>query len=259
MVADGPGLQELEMGRVLLQGAGAVGSTFAYLWPLFPFSASIDVVDRDVVKVENMGGVPAFGVEDVGTNKAEVVARELRSSGTGAKAIPDWFDGSVTPLRDYDVVVPAADEKNVRAVTMENNPPLMVGGSIGPNWMAYGHRFIPFRDGCLACRFQRPAVPPRLRCAEGTLDRESEEDGEQHTGALSFLSLAAALLGLAHCAKLALPEAPDASMTELWLYGPPCRLMSSNKTCRAACSVRHTRAQFERFHGEKRFTYLSNM
>ena len=165
---DGPALANSSLGRLLMVGIGAVGSSMAYLLPLLRQKPSgVCLVDADDVDYPNLNRAPAFLAEDVGVKKVQVVARHLERSGITTKFVPEWFDGIVVSVADFDLVVPAANEPAAREAIMNSVPPLMISASTGTQWDAYRQRHIPIKDDCLVCRFPSKNPAPALGCATG--------------------------------------------------------------------------------------------
>ncbi len=201
--AQGPELPNLDLGRVLVIGAGAVASALVYWLLHLPVQASWDIVDKDVVQLDNTNRGLLFTPKDAGwpvgrpREKAEVLARFL----TGARHHPVWFDEFRADGHRWDIVLPLANERGVRRLVQASHPPLMIHATTSSNWYTQLHRHRPDQDRCLACRFpDTSAAPPA--CAVVPLNMASEEHGPD--AALPFLSAAAGLLLAADLVRLGL-------------------------------------------------------
>ncbi|GIW41208.1 MAG: molybdopterin biosynthesis protein [Candidatus Binatia bacterium] len=107
----GTGQLRLLEARVLLVGAGAVGSACAtYL--AAAGVGRLGLVDGDVVELSNLHRQTLYGSEDVGHPKVEAARKALVELDPDCRveAYPWFFDERSGPiLRDYDVVVDSSD------------------------------------------------------------------------------------------------------------------------------------------------------
>lgn len=243
---DGLGLAEANLGRVLIVGTGAIGSSIAYLLPLLKRTPDyVVLIDHDDVDYPNLNRAPVFLANDVGQTKVTIVAEHLRKTGIPAYDISNRFDGSQVKMSDFDLVVPAANESAARQAIMNNVPPVMISASTGSQWDVYRQRHIPLHDDCLICRFPIQEEAPALVCATGELGTSSEtkvagmesEHGGAETGALPFLSLAGAVMACADIAKLNLDGyLKPINSTSLWFRSPSLCFTNSQKTPVTGCS-----------------------
>jgi len=211
--ADGPDLHDASLGRALVVGSGAVGSAILYLLPLARLSGEFAVVDRDLVDVSNLSTAPIFFADHVGRAKVEITVEYLKRNGITAVAHPLWFDEAVRAGRIFvqrpDLVIPVANERDVRRQIQHQVPPLQIYGTTGRNWDAFLGRHIPLKEDCLACRFPRPQVvgEPALACGSGTLPA-APEAGTLVTATLPFIPTAAAVMTVAELVKTRLLDYP---------------------------------------------------
>lgn len=118
----GPEGQEwLSRGRVLVVGAGALGSVVG-LYLAGAGVGHITVADFDTVSESNLQRQIAYTEADLGAPKAETLARRLRAlnSGITVGALNRKIDGDTLQwcLADFDVVVEASDNLETKyAVT----------------------------------------------------------------------------------------------------------------------------------------------
>jgi molybdopterin/thiamine biosynthesis adenylyltransferase len=211
---DGPDVAGGELGQVHLIGCGAVGSTIAYLVPLAGLMGSFGLADGDLVDESNLNRSPLFVALDVGQPKVKITASYLRRHGLVAHAHEEWFDAAVRAghlfQRRPDMVIPTANDYDVRYSIQNQAPPLQVYGTTGQNWDAFLGRHIPFREDCLACRFPKVRMEGEapLACSTVRLPAPARTDGRSADAALPFLSTAAASLAVAELVKATLEGYP---------------------------------------------------
>lgn len=194
------------LGRVLMVGTGSVGSAAAYFMRLFSLSADLTVADADIVKVENFGRSPLFAASNLGGTKVRALESALVGSAITLQVCSSWWhESSVTDPGDFDVVIPVANEFDVRWRLQAAIPPLMVHASTGKNWNVNFGRHIPGRDDCLVDRFAEFNTPTPTACAAGTVPTPT---GEGVDAALPFLSFWAGFLVAADLARLGLVGYP---------------------------------------------------
>jgi len=168
---DGPDVGAGELGLVYLIGCGAVGSAMAYLLPLARLLGTFILVDRDRVDDSSLNRSPLFTFFDVDKQKAMVTAAYLRRHGLAVQPHVEWFDEAVLAghlfLDRPDLVIPTANDRDVRWSIQDQAPPLQIYGSTGRNWDAFLGRHIPHQEDCLSCRFPRPRMEgePPLVCS----------------------------------------------------------------------------------------------
>ena len=122
---------------------------------------------------------PYFTDGDVGKKKVVVTERYLNQAGIKTiQAEPYALDESKlwrsraqgTP----DVLIAAANERNVREVIENDFPPVQIYGTTGQNWQATMIRHVPLHDPCSVCLFPATNHEPTM-CATGgvTVEREN--------------------------------------------------------------------------------------
>jgi hypothetical protein len=202
-----------DIGAVLLAGAGAVGSCFAYVIGICGFTGRFVVIDFDDVKVENFNRSPLCGRGTHNLSKARAVADTLNAAGSSAVPyVGDWnafVHQKQLAFWRKSVWVPVANERGVRLAIQRNLPPVAIHASTGVNWSVNFGRHIPGTDDCLLCRFPVDAVHPNaLSCATSALPQAS---GEKVDAALPFASLLAGTFIAAAFARrgVATPPATD--------------------------------------------------
>jgi ThiF family len=196
----------IDIGKTLMFGSGAVGSNILYFMSFFKWHGSIYINDFDMVKILNLNRSLLQMKDDVGTNKALCGAQYLSRLGFNATALTgshkDFF---ADREMSADLIVPTANEENIRWDLANNYPPLMIYGTTDSNWGAYLGRHIPLLEECLACRFPNQVTEEHMACAKTQLSRNNSNEPD---AALPFLSALAALLAVAEIVKLQLPGYP---------------------------------------------------
>ena len=202
---------DFNLGELWCIGVGSVGSSSLFFLNLITRAFHAVLVDRDPVKIENVTRSPLFSWQDAleGKSKVEVASHWLHEAGVERiesqiawlDEIPDRWSSRRTGTPD--ILISAANEREVRSVIEGAFPPLQVYGTTGRNWQATLFRHIPMRDACSLCRpgGETPRLP--ALCATGSLvPTDSNEGGDDV--ALPFLSYAAGLMTAAEITKLAL-------------------------------------------------------
>jgi ThiF family len=200
--------RDVGLGRLLLVGAGSVGSAVAYCLRFAGLTGDLVVVDKDLICIENFNRSPIFGRQTFGWSKVDAVELALAGTRVHCAPFPGWWeDFAAEPKRvggAFDVWLPLANERGVRWSMQNNVPPLMIHASTGANWGVNFGRHIPGCGDCLIERF--PAEPTRagFACATGAVP--TAEGGMD--AALPFASLFAGLLVVADLVRLQLPGYP---------------------------------------------------
>jgi hypothetical protein len=245
----------IDVGKVLMVGAGSVGSAAAYCARIAGLRGSIDILDRDRVKVENFNRSPIFGRATFGLTKADTVAGFLAGSALSATPVPEWWDEFVQRRRrlffDYDVWLPLANEFGVRHAMQHSVPPLMIHASTTANWGVNHGRHVPGRDDCLADRFPAEVSAHQLTCATGQV----EIANVSVDAALPFASMFAGLLIAADLVRAQLPDYPQVPNFALFdWYGPLDTIQAWDRGPRPGCICRDQgRAFHDRFNGKTKY------
>jgi hypothetical protein len=184
----------IDVGDVLLVGAGAVASGLLYWLREFGVIGRWLVVDRDGLLLHNTNRSIGTLVEQTewpgGTPepKAEVGARLI-----GAEARVAWYHQWLGTERDFRpaLVLPLANAHDVRRLIGLRGGPLLVHATTSRDWTAELHRHVVDLDECIACRFPDPTPAPAFTCSTAGI-----QTGEDRTSdaALPFLSAAAGLM-----------------------------------------------------------------
>lgn len=258
---DGPSPTSIDVGRVLLIGTGAVGASIACMLPYLPIRFSdVMLLDRDLVDCSNLNRVPIFFAENLGVPKVTITHDYLQAAGIRSRPVEQWFDEAIRDglnVQEFDVVIPVANEGGVRSAVQANYPPLMIHGSTGPNWDAFSGRHIPLKDDCLVCRFPDQAALPMCSC--GSLAQPATGNKQSHlTGALPFLSLAAATLALSELLKLNRANYPlNPNSVILAFRASEMRFMVVDRQPRVDCGVCPDRDTWAALSSRTKFASLS--
>lgn len=191
-----------DFGRLLLVGAGSVGSSVAYILKMIGSTGRMTVIDGDLVKLHNLNRSPIFGKSNFGHQKVNAVEDFLRGSNVTVNPFQGWWNDFIDQrgraANEFDVWIPVANEFNVRSAIQNNYPPVMIHCSTTMNWGVNFGRHIPVLDDCLLDRFPEETTKDALGCSTGVV----EVQGESIDAALPFLSLFAGVLVVRGLARL---------------------------------------------------------
>jgi molybdopterin/thiamine biosynthesis adenylyltransferase len=201
------------LGSVWSVGLGSVGTAVLYFLTLITNRFSATLFDMDRVKLHNLDRSPIFAASDEEKRLYKVDATEsyLRSVGVQSVAKEQkpldqsslWFAREAgTP----DLLISAANERNVRYIIEQSAPPLQIYGTTGANWEASVIRHIPLVDACSCCLF--PPAAPQAATACATESVVQSATGEIVDASLPFLSFVAGLMAAAEVLKTGLPGYP---------------------------------------------------
>jgi len=206
--AEGPAdLQILDVGRVLMIGAGAVGASLAYWIREFGVGGQWAVVDRDKPDVSNLNRTILFSASDAGWPNQEAEWKAVLAARAISGAVPfcEWYEEySRASKGEFDVVLCLANEYNVREELACRNHSVLLHATTCTNWLSQLHRHIPGRDDCIFCRVGEVKAT-RFSCSTVSVGPAKEEVAGD--AALPFLSAAsglmlATLLQRLHCGEL---------------------------------------------------------
>lgn len=131
-----------------------------------------------------------------------------------------------------DILVSAANERNVRAVIENNFPPLQIYGTTGRHWQATVIRHMPLEDPCSCCLFPETAHAA-MACATGSVPRTV--GGEQMDAALPFLSFSAGAMAASEILKRGLEGFPFSANRVILNTSPQIRAVHAGLAFRQAC------------------------
>lgn len=238
-VATGPDqLPPLDVGDVLVVGAGAVGSALAYFLRELDHLGRWLIVDRDVVAVHNLNRGLAMFASDAGwpvgppRSKAHVAGAVA-----GLEPRPYWYQELLDAGDSFvpDLILPLANGPGVRQAINQRGLPVLLHATTSPLWEAQLHRHIPTVDECIDCRLP-DRQQPQFACSTARVSGPAEPTPE-NDAALPFLSGAAGLLLLAGLYRLQLGELKNDPHNEWHLsFGGRFAFGSrKHKRCKPAC------------------------
>lgn len=208
----GPSVGSLDLGSVLVVGAGAVASALAYWIRELDVQACWTAIDRDDLVLHNTNRALSSLAEDAGwadgtpggtpVKKVTILNRVLG-------AVPEvcWYDDWIqrNPEARPDLVLPLANSRQVRRLIGQRFEPLLLHATTSTAWQAQLHRHIGGMDDCIECRMRahESAEPVQLACSTAPV---TNPDGTSSDAALPFLSGAAGLLLTSALCRLAVGE-----------------------------------------------------
>ena len=169
----GPGQTRLKRSRMLVVGAGGLGSP-ALLYLAAAGAGTIGIVDGDSVSLSNLQRQIAFGERDVGAPKAERAAERVRALNSHVRTEPmavrlDRANADEI-VGGFDIVLDCSDSFETREILNEacvrRGMPLVFGAI--SQWEGQVSVFHPAGgSACFACVFpSAPAPGTAPSCAE---------------------------------------------------------------------------------------------
>lgn len=238
---DNPG--PLDVGDVLVVGAGAVASGFFYWCRELGLSGKWEVTDGDRVVLHNTNRAMTFLARDAGWPDGKpqglgVMKVQAVAPGLDVHGFSGWYANwlSANGDRRPDLVLPLANDFDVRTAIGQRGENLLLHASTSPSWSAQLHRHIAGRDDCIDCR-----LPSELNvhfdCSEGPLPPTPDVDSASDA-ALPFLSAGAGLLLTAGLLQLQMGDLialPHNHWRLLLNLGPRRTLQAGIHACRDEC------------------------
>ncbi|HVX56100.1 MAG TPA: hypothetical protein VHA37_00045 [Candidatus Saccharimonadales bacterium] len=194
-------LGPLDVGDVLQVGAGGVGLCLAYWLRDFGVIGDWHIADRDDAVLHNTNRCIGLLARDAGwpggpPRKKAVVAAEL----FGGIPHACWYDEFDHDLFKPDLVLPLANEHDVRHAIACRGEPVILHATTSRTWEAQLHRHLPGSDDCITCRMPSTASRVKLGCS--TVSLETSARATSSDAALPFLSATAGLLLLSGLYRL---------------------------------------------------------
>lgn len=167
----GEGQQKLLQARVLIVGAGGLGSPVA-LYLTAAGVGTVGLVDFDTVDLSNLQRQVLYASEEIGQAKVHVAAKKLRGLNPDVTLVPHAMrldnSNAFQLLSGYDVIVDGSDNFSTRYLVndacVQLGKPNVFGSVLGFEGQA--SLFVP-NGPCYRCVFSQPppegAVPS---CAE---------------------------------------------------------------------------------------------
>lgn len=209
---DPPFPTSLELGTVRMVGVGSVGSAAAYFLRRLPADSTVQLVDHDEVELVNLNRSPLFTAEDALESAMKVdTASQFLADHMDARSFPvDYESFEDADPANPDVVLPLANERNVRSNIQYGRPPLQIHATTSQSDVAV-RRTIPLDEPCLLCHFPPSEAPVDTTCAEGPTTAPGGDGGDSGHGpdaAFPFASFLAGCFVVAELAKLPLDSYP---------------------------------------------------
>jgi hypothetical protein len=236
------------LGCIWTVGTGSVGTAILYFLTLATNRFSTALFDMDRVKIHNLDRSPIFLASDEISRAYKVDATETYLRSVGVRDVSkehEPLDRALTwssrQAGTPDLLISAANERNVRYIIEQSAPPLQIYGTTGANWEASVIRHTPFVDPCSCCLFPPDAPRTQTVCAsESTVHADT---GEAIDAALPFLSFAAGLMAAAEILKAQSPGYPfSTNRTNLYTHAATSpRFVSPplNKRPHCLCATRN--------------------
>jgi hypothetical protein len=229
-------LATLDVGRVLVVGAGAVAASLVYWLNAFGVGGTWTVVDCDVVQVHNLNRGLVFVAGDAGWLEGEpaIKAKLLASLLPSGRHECVWFHESKLGEQQYDVVLGLANDHGVRHQIASRNFTVTLHATTGANWLSELHRHIAGVDDCIWCRTGEISTPS-FGCSTASVELPS---GTKSDAALPFLSGASGLMLATALERLESGELAKQDCNDWrWDFGSTYKIASSGfRQCQAGCT-----------------------
>lgn len=204
-----PVSRDLDVGRTLLAGVGAIGSALVYLMDFMNLSGEeLVFLDRDQVETSNLNRSPLFNVRHAleKWEKTRIAVNYLsRHQIKLSERRGTWQEHAAQIAHEpFDQWISLTNEDGAWASVPYLLPPVVLHGTTTSGWGFGAGRHLPRREDCTLCRMPRPEIKFRALCAQGEIPN-GEADAPTvatATASLPFLSAASAALLLAEIIKL---------------------------------------------------------
>jgi adenylyltransferase/sulfurtransferase len=166
------GQKKISEGKVLIVGAGGLGSPAAYYLAAAGVG-TVCIMDDDVVDLSNLQRQILHTTPDVGMSKAESAARKLSKLNPDIRVIPRrerlTAGNALEVIKDYDAVLDGTDNFPTRFLINDAcvmlKKPFFHGGIL--RFFGQALTVIPGRGPCYRCIFSEPPPPGSApTCAE---------------------------------------------------------------------------------------------
>lgn len=205
--------RDLDVGRTLLAGVGAIGSALIYFMDFMNLRGEFVFLDRDRVETSNLNRSPLFNVLHAIENWEKTrIAVEYLSRHHIKLSVRNgtWQEHSAEISRQpFDQWISLTNEDGAWATVPYFLPPVVLHGTTTSGWGFGAGRHLPRQEDCTLCRMPRPEIKFRAICANGEIpnDDVNAPTAEAATASLPFLSAASAALLLAEVIKLSVANA----------------------------------------------------
>jgi len=253
-----PGPAELapvDVGSVLMLGAGGVGACLAYWLRQATVLGNWRVVDADVVKLHNTNRSLCFLPGHAGwpdgkcQAKAEVAAQQF-----GALPLAKWADEVTEEERNADLLLVLANERSVRRAARASGDPLVLHATTSEAFESQLHRHIAGVDDCILCRLPPEDYEASFGCSVVPVKTEK---GSQDA-ALPFLSATSGLMLLSALYRLQYGELQkeDANWWSIVFSAPHRLTRQGRRKCSVDCAGIPRETVRARAHQGKRWFHL---
>ncbi|OPX84087.1 MAG: putative adenylyltransferase/sulfurtransferase MoeZ [Pelotomaculum sp. PtaB.Bin013] len=168
----GIGQKKINDGRVLIAGAGGLGSPAAYYLAAAGVG-TIGIIDCDAVDLSNLQRQILHTTKDIGKPKVDSAKEKLNALNPDCNVVPHWEKLTAQNIneiiRDYDVIVDGVDNFPTRYLV--NDACVMAGkifvhgGVLGFTGQTF--TVIPGKGPCLRCILREPPPPGSVpSCSE---------------------------------------------------------------------------------------------
>jgi hypothetical protein len=258
--ATGPGeVGPLDIGSTWMTGAGAVGSALAWWLQFVGVTGLWTIIDGDFVDETNLNrslGYFASHASLSGGGPA-AKARATASLIPGATPFVGWWNDFIeSDPAAPDVLVPIANEYEIRPAVAAYGHPAVLHASTSPSWTAELHRHLIPTDDCIACRL--PETAPRFQCASAPARRQSDGSAGSDDAALPFLSGAAGVLLTAALVQLQEGNwsSHSANHWRCWFDQAARPISTSRWRCHSTCTATPPEPVRRAIHGKTRWAAL---
>ncbi len=238
----GPGdLEVLDVGSVLLVGAGAVGSALAYWLYSMGVEGSWTTLDKDRIHLHNTNRCMLFTASDAGWPggiqteegrlKSAVVAEYLPGC-----SYPEWYHEARVTMGEFDLILVLANDHDVRTRVAQRFAPVVLHATTGANWLSQLHRHIAERDDCIRCRTD-DIRHGNLACSTVPVPSAATQTSEDR--ALPFLSAASGLMLATALQRFQTSELQDDSWNDWrWDFSSSYKMSSGGRRqCADSCPI----------------------
>lgn len=237
---------QVDVGNVLMVGAGGVGCSLAYWLGCFGVCGRWIVVDNDFVELSNTNRCLGFMPKDAGWPTGPQSSKALIAAALfGGEATESWYHDFAQDSFAPDLVLPLANEHGVRYAIGQRSEPILLHATTGQTWNSQLHRHIPEVDQCISCRFKELDEEVDFKCSHARVQTPS---GTSTDAALPFLSASAALMLYAALQRLAHGEMSIGSHNKWNIDFKSCHRYLQESIARCgddcvACPPRNMRAK----------------
>ncbi len=160
----GKGQKKLRKARVLIVGAGGLGSPAAYYLAAAGVG-TLGIVDSDVVEISNLQRQILYRTGDINKQKTDAAADRIRELNPGVDVTKHPLrlsrDNVERIVRDYDVVIDGVDNFAARYLLHDacffGNKPLVEAGVL--QFLGQMMTIVPREGPCYRCVFPKPPPP----------------------------------------------------------------------------------------------------